>query len=181
MLCTTCKCPSCGGCSGWCRWRRVDLAKGTLDIIYEEIDSLSEVDNPMELKNIQRHIHGGYYTMNIFVLDKDPFVAAQQSCDKHVVKMILETGQMLSPHIGCLTVWNIMTCQRWSSRKSKGGDWMMVEKMLCEGFVRRTSLYTVVYENTSELWLVESSWSCTLRGILIDMVRSTNQKNYSDY
>jgi len=34
--------------------------------------------------------------MNIFVLDQDPIVAAQQQCDKHVVKMILESAQMLS-------------------------------------------------------------------------------------
>jgi hypothetical protein len=34
--------------------------------------------------------------MNIFVLDPLPYVAAQQHCDKHVVKMILEYGQMLS-------------------------------------------------------------------------------------
>lgn len=34
--------------------------------------------------------------MNLFVLDKDPVVAAQQQCDKHVVKMIVESGQMLS-------------------------------------------------------------------------------------
>ena len=34
--------------------------------------------------------------MNIFVLDKDPYVAAQMMCDKHVVKMILEGCQMLS-------------------------------------------------------------------------------------
>ncbi len=34
--------------------------------------------------------------MNIFVLDPFPDVAAQQHCDKHVVKMILEYGQMLS-------------------------------------------------------------------------------------
>jgi hypothetical protein len=33
--------------------------------------------------------------MNIFVLSKDPKEAAQLHCDKHVVKMILETGQML--------------------------------------------------------------------------------------
>ena len=33
--------------------------------------------------------------MNIFVVDEDPVVAAQQLCDKHVVKMILETAQML--------------------------------------------------------------------------------------
>jgi len=34
--------------------------------------------------------------MNIFFLDKDPKIAAQMQCDKHVVKMILETAQMLS-------------------------------------------------------------------------------------
>ena len=34
--------------------------------------------------------------MNIFYLDKDPIKAAQMSCDKHVVKMILESAQLLS-------------------------------------------------------------------------------------
>ena len=34
--------------------------------------------------------------MNIFILDNDPVLAAQQQCDKHVVKMIVESGQMLS-------------------------------------------------------------------------------------
>lgn len=33
--------------------------------------------------------------MNIFVLDTDPAVAAQLHCDKHVVKMILESAQLL--------------------------------------------------------------------------------------
>ena len=33
--------------------------------------------------------------MNIFYLDRNPVVAAQMSCDKHVVKMILESAQML--------------------------------------------------------------------------------------
>ena len=33
--------------------------------------------------------------MNIFYLDDDPVVAAQLQCDKHVVKMIVETAQML--------------------------------------------------------------------------------------
>ena len=33
--------------------------------------------------------------MNIFVLDKNPYEAARQACDKHVVKMILESAQML--------------------------------------------------------------------------------------
>jgi len=34
--------------------------------------------------------------MNIFVLDKSPVIAAQMHCNKHVVKMILETAQLLS-------------------------------------------------------------------------------------
>jgi hypothetical protein len=34
--------------------------------------------------------------MNIFVLDKNPKIAAVMHCDKHVPKMILETAQMLS-------------------------------------------------------------------------------------
>ena len=34
--------------------------------------------------------------MNVFVLDNDPVVAAQLQCDKHIVKMILESAQMLS-------------------------------------------------------------------------------------
>lgn len=38
--------------------------------------------------------------MNIFCLDKDPVVAAQQHCDKHCVKMILEGTQLL-----CTTFW----------------------------------------------------------------------------
>lgn len=34
--------------------------------------------------------------MNIFVLHQNPYEAARQHCDKHVVKMILEYGQLLS-------------------------------------------------------------------------------------
>ena len=34
--------------------------------------------------------------MNIFYLDRSPMVAAEMHCNKHVVKMILETAQMLS-------------------------------------------------------------------------------------
>jgi len=33
--------------------------------------------------------------LNIFVLDEDPVISARHHCDKHVVKMILESCQML--------------------------------------------------------------------------------------
>lgn len=34
--------------------------------------------------------------MNIFFLDKDPKLAAKYHCDKHVIKMILESAQLMS-------------------------------------------------------------------------------------
>ena len=34
--------------------------------------------------------------MNIFILDQEPTICAQMHADKHVVKMILETAQLLS-------------------------------------------------------------------------------------
>lgn len=34
--------------------------------------------------------------MNIFILDRDPRVAASMVCDKHVNKMIIESAQMMS-------------------------------------------------------------------------------------
>lgn len=33
--------------------------------------------------------------MNIFIIDTDPVIAAQQQCDKHVVKMVTESVQLL--------------------------------------------------------------------------------------
>jgi Pyrimidine dimer DNA glycosylase len=39
--------------------------------------------------------------VNIFFLHPDPILAATQQCDKHVVKMCLETAQMLST-VACL-------------------------------------------------------------------------------
>mgnify|MGYP006111384259 CR=1 FL=1 len=40
--------------------------------------------------------------MNIFCLDKDPVKAAEMMCDKHVVKMIIESCQILSAVQGSL-------------------------------------------------------------------------------
>ena len=34
--------------------------------------------------------------MNIFVLDKDPVIAAQMMCDKHIPKMVVESLQMMA-------------------------------------------------------------------------------------
>ena len=41
--------------------------------------------------------------MNIFVLDSNPAKAAEYHCDKHVLKMLLESAQMLSTMVHVLT------------------------------------------------------------------------------
>lgn len=33
--------------------------------------------------------------MNLFILDKDPILAARYNCDKHCIKIILESAQMM--------------------------------------------------------------------------------------
>ena len=70
--------------------------------------------------------------MNIFVLDYDPVQAAQDQCDKHVVKMVLETAQMLS------TVQNAFgmetrykpthgkhPCTLWAMQTAANYDWLV--------------------------------------------------------
>lgn len=53
--------------------------------------------------------------MNIFYLDRTPLAAARAHCDKHVVKMILETAQLLS------TAWHVLAPQCVSS------DWVATD------------------------------------------------------
>jgi hypothetical protein len=71
--------------------------------------------------------------MNIFVLDKCPYRAAEQQCDKHVVKMVLETGQMLSTvhrQYGNLhdTLYREThskhPCTQWAGRNRANYNWL---------------------------------------------------------
>jgi len=69
--------------------------------------------------------------MNIFVLSKDPLEAARYHCDKHVVKMILETAQLL-----CTAHWETggeaayksthknHPCAKWARRTLENYDWL---------------------------------------------------------
>ena len=54
--------------------------------------------------------------MNIFILDQDPIAAAVQQCDKHIVKMVLESAQMMSTAHRVLD--GTQSCSRWSSMYS---------------------------------------------------------------
>lgn len=84
--------------------------------------------------------------MNIFVLDKNPAIAARYHCDKHVVKMILESAQMLSTcHSLCdgdpwyKPAHKNHPCTVWA-RKTKGNY-----KWLASLFRELCKVYTEVY------------------------------------
>jgi hypothetical protein len=74
--------------------------------------------------------------MNIFVLDLDPKKCAQYHCDKHVVKMIVETAQLLSTahHVngtqsGLEGHWYKKThvnhpCAIWARKSKDNYDWL---------------------------------------------------------
>jgi hypothetical protein len=81
--------------------------------------------------------------MNIFYLDKDPRRAAEYHCDKHVVKMILESAQLLSSaHRFIDGTQEISTSK--SGRKQK--IWSLNDS-------RETTLYKAGWENhPSAIW-----------------------------
>lgn len=70
--------------------------------------------------------------MNIFVLDTDPVKAAQMMCDKHVVKMVLETAQILSTVMAEIfpsDMWYKPThrnhpCVKWASESYENFRWL---------------------------------------------------------
>jgi hypothetical protein len=64
--------------------------------------------------------------MNIFILSLDPVEAAQMQCDKHVPKMLVESGQMLS------TTHRVLD-GKLTRRPSKSGKTMVKYWDLYEG------------------------------------------------
>ena len=83
--------------------------------------------------------------MNIFVVDRDPVVAAQQLCDKHVVKMILETAQMLCTvahnqgHIAPYRKTHPKhPCTLWAGASAANWTWLLQHGLaMCAEYTRR--------------------------------------------
>ena len=98
--------------------------------------------------------------MNIFVLDEDPQVAAQMMCDKHVVKMIVESAQMLS------TAHRVLDGTEWTDYSKNGRRikrWMspykLMEEMLYKAsFVGHPCTQWVMENNKNYYWLVEHAY-----------------------
>lgn len=66
--------------------------------------------------------------MNIFVLDENPRLAAQYHCDKHVVKMVLETAQILSTVSGLgpyKATHHKHPCVLWTGTNQANFNWLV--------------------------------------------------------
>jgi hypothetical protein len=62
--------------------------------------------------------------MNIFVLDEDPEIAARMHCDKHVVKMVLETAQLLCTAIDVHTEGKVKPLYRTTHKNHPCAVWV---------------------------------------------------------
>ena len=81
--------------------------------------------------------------MNIFAVDKDPKISAQQLCDKHVVKMILESAQMLcsaypngdAPY---KRAFYNHPCTIWARESQENYEWLLAHAYaMCQEYTRR--------------------------------------------
>lgn len=81
--------------------------------------------------------------MNIFILDSDPTLAAQIQVDKHVVKMPLETAQMLcSIHASGVAPYKRThynhPSTKWSRESLANYEWLIAHGYaLCDEYTRR--------------------------------------------
>lgn len=81
--------------------------------------------------------------MNIFILDIDPTVAATMQCDKHVVKMIVESAQMLcSAFDGGVAPYKRThynhPCSVWVRKSEANFNWLIEHSLaLCDEYTFR--------------------------------------------
>ena len=117
--------------------------------------------------------------MNIFILDHNPKIAAQSQCDKHVVKMIVESAQMLS------TAHRMLDGVE-TKRPSVSGK-TMIKYYELENPEMELMLYKAVHhKHPCTVWTMESVYNYVgtmitfvlyLTSIHIVMVRHTVQKD----
>lgn len=82
--------------------------------------------------------------MNIFAVHENPRVAAYSLCDKHVVKMPLESAQMLCTVLEPFEkgpykpVFRKHPCTKWAAESKANFDWLVQHGIgLCEEYTRR--------------------------------------------
>ena len=81
--------------------------------------------------------------MNIFILDVDPELAARSMCNKHVVKMVLESAQLLSTAFPKEIAPYKHThfnhpCAKWVRESLANYKWLVLHAIvLCEEYTLR--------------------------------------------
>lgn len=97
--------------------------------------------------------------MNIFVIQPDPGQAARELCDRHVVKMILESAQMLCSAFPQGTApykhaHKNHPCTIWARTTVENYEWLLTHgQEMCLEYQRR---YNKVHKTSAVLdWLAE--------------------------
>lgn len=89
--------------------------------------------------------------MNIFYVDKNPEKAAEMLVDKHVVKMILESAQMLS------TAHRVLDGEEYEDKTANGRKirrWRLKDK------VKENTIYKAGWlKHPSTQWVMESAYN----------------------
>lgn len=78
--------------------------------------------------------------MNIFLLSLCPIEAARMQCDKHVVKMIVESAQMLSTIVGgqYKPTHRDHPCTVWAGKSVENFEWLVAHGLaLCDEYTFR--------------------------------------------
>ena len=87
--------------------------------------------------------------MNIFALSTDPIQSAEMMCDKHVVKMIIETAQLLS------TAHRILDGEEYTDRTANG---RRIKRWLHPNSNMESTLYKASHINhPSAVWARKSN------------------------
>ena len=120
--------------------------------------------------------------VNIFVLSEDPVEAAQMQCDKHVVKMILESGQMLcAAHPEGVAPWKRShynhPCTVWARTSTANYEWLAIHGLeLCAEYTRRYGRRHAAEDVL--LWCAQNIPENVPNGCLTPFVVAIKNKDY---
>ena len=122
--------------------------------------------------------------MNIFVVNKDPAIAARQLCDKHVVKMILESAQMLcsafeNGEAPYRRAYYNHPCTNWARASQANYEWLLVHAYeLCEEYFHR---YGKIHKSLDAIdWCDNNSHNLNLPDIGLTPFAQAMPEEYKD-
>jgi len=91
--------------------------------------------------------------MNIFYVDKDPKIAAKMMCDKHIIKMILESAQMLC------TAKRVLDGKEYFAKTKNGRN---IKRLKLDNPNEEAIIYKAGWLNhPSTQWVLKSAYNYT--------------------